>query len=270
MLAGLSLYTPCRRSAVAAQHLLWVLVAGGGRFGLPGRRSGWLPPTGWEVWSELWERWCRELGDLDGVAVYQRRLPWLDAFSVLLLHRGRPVAFLKVRRDHRQLDVARQALAALVDADVMRVPTVMATGAAQGWAWLALAPMPAWPHRPARHAPLSRITGVIQQRLDGVLDRTACPGHWRPMHGDFTPWNLRTVGLRQLWLLDWDDAGWGPPDADLAYYEATNASVRGSRPAPASPESVAFWLERLSRRAMDHDDVVPFEALRAVLRSMSD
>jgi aminoglycoside phosphotransferase (APT) family kinase protein len=130
--------------------------------------------------------------------------------------------------------------------------------------------MPVVPHRPAQRPPVSRITTLIQQRLDGVLDPGDCPAHWRPMHGDFTPWNLRTVGLRQLWLLDWDDAGWGPPDADLAYYEATRAAVRRSRPARASDESVGFWLDRLSRRAMDHQDVVPFEALRSILRSMAD
>jgi hypothetical protein len=270
MLAGLALYTPCRRSTVVAHHALWALVAGAGRYALPGRRSGWVPPTGPEVWAELWEGWRRQFGDVDGLAVYQRRLPWLGAFSVLLLNQGRHVAFVKVRRDHRQLEISHLALGALAGADGMRVPAAISSGAADGWAWLALAPMPARPHRPARRPPVSRIVGLIQQRLDGVLERADCPSHWRPMHGDFTPWNLRTVGLRQLWLLDWDDAGWGPPDADLAYYEATNAAVRGGRPGQVSGESVAFWLERLGRRAVDHDDVVPFEALRAILRSMAD
>ena len=45
------------------------------------------------------------------------------------------------------------------------------------------------------------------------------------MHGDFTPWNLRSSRTRALSLVDWEDAGWGPPDADEVLYRAVSAAL---------------------------------------------
>ena len=48
----------------------------------------------------------------------------------------------------------------------------------------------------------SRSKDVLP-RADGI------PPHWRPIHGDYVPWNLREDDRGQLWLLDWEDAGGG-------------------------------------------------------------
>ncbi len=76
------------------------------------------------------------------------------------------------------------------------------------------------------------------------------PGHWRPMHGDFTPWNLRASGGGQLTLVDWEDAGWGPPRADEVLYRAVSGALT-RRPViglGGAAEAVGFWAERVADR----------------------
>jgi aminoglycoside phosphotransferase (APT) family kinase protein len=50
------------------------------------------------------------------------------------------------------------------------------------------------------------------------------------MHGDYVPWNLREDDAGQLWLLDWEDAAWGPPRADLVRYLVAYQSLGWSNP----------------------------------------
>ena len=87
-----------------------------------------------------------------------------------------------------------------------------------------------------------------------------------PMHGDLTPWNLRLMGER-IFLYDWESAGWGPPGADLLWYD-TAVSMSGLRVpktrAEHSLESYAFWLEELDTlsRLEDVPDPQVIEYLR--------
>jgi aminoglycoside phosphotransferase (APT) family kinase protein len=73
------------------------------------------------------------------------------------------------------------------------------------------------------------------------------------MHGDFTPWNLRQSG-RTLYLVDWEQAGWGPPDADEVLYRMTAAALhigagrRGWAPGAGSAEAVRYWADRADRQ----------------------
>ena len=76
------------------------------------------------------------------------------------------------------------------------------------------------------------------------------------MHGDLVPWNLREDKQGQLWLLDWEDAGWGPPFADVVRFLVAYHSLGWRSPhriashvsslAAASPdvlrEVAQFWL----------------------------
>jgi aminoglycoside phosphotransferase (APT) family kinase protein len=93
------------------------------------------------------------------------------------------------------------------------------------------------------------------------------------MHGDFVPWNLREDSQGQLWLLDWEDAGWGPPLADLVRYAVAYHSLGWNRPAriaavvaqtvgveslPALAEVASFWLS--------HRNIDPEEARASMTR----
>ena len=82
----------------------------------------------------------------------------------------------------------------------------------------------------ATRRPSARPPGEMERRKDAASGRgrvtrpgrapagPGTPAHWRPIHGDYVPWNLREDDRGQLWLLDWEDARWGPPLADLVRY----------------------------------------------------
>jgi aminoglycoside phosphotransferase (APT) family kinase protein len=96
------------------------------------------------------------------------------------------------------------------------------------------------------------------------------------MHGDFVPWNLREDSLGQLWLLDWEDAGWGPPLADFVRYVVAYHSLGWTGPAriaavverivgleslPALAEVASFWLS--------HRNIDPEESGASVTRQLA-
>ena len=90
----------------------------------------------------------------------------------------------------------------------------------EAWSVRQYEPLPRF-HRPARWNParIRRVAEDVSVALSGVLaPAVGIPPHWRPIHGDYVPWNLREDDRGQLWLLDWEDAQWGPPIADLVRY----------------------------------------------------
>jgi thiamine kinase-like enzyme len=124
-------------------------------------------------------------------------------------------------------------------------------------------------HGPARWNAerIRRVAADVPEALDGLLSRpNGIPGHWRPIHGDFVPWNLREDARGQLWLLDWEDSGWGPPLADLLRYVVAYHSLGwhtpteiarivrrtfGAEPPDARLEAATFWL---SHRNLQSDE----------------
>jgi hypothetical protein len=88
------------------------------------------------------------------------------------------------------------------------------------------------------------------------------------MHGDLTPWNLRQNPDGTLALVDWESAGWGPPQADETLFYASSMAV-GLRtsPRPVNGEAVRFWLERIEP-ASDGRDARLAVRLRRVLESL--
>jgi aminoglycoside phosphotransferase (APT) family kinase protein len=102
------------------------------------------------------------------------------------------------------------------------------------------------------------------------------------MHGDYVPWNLREDDRGQLWLLDWEDAGWGPPGADLVRYlvayhslawssaERTAVAVRrmaGGTPAEGLIEIVRFWLAHPNLQPADEHSFLPSRRARDSARA---
>ena len=139
-----------------------------------------------------------------------------------------------------------------------RVPLCRHSFVYAGWSVREFEPLPQF-HRPARwdQQRIRQVTVDVSRVLAGKLDRPSdIPAHWLPMHGDLVPWNLREDDHGQLWLLDWEDAGWGPPLADLfrfivAYYSlqwndpvriATRVkSVLAAESDDALREVTTFW-----------------------------
>jgi hypothetical protein len=270
-LAGVSLFTRSRPAALAAQWALYGAVAVLGPRVVPGARVRWEPPGGPDRWRELADR----VGPFDGLALYERPQASRTGLAAVLLRAGRPVGFLKLREAPGELDREERALSAFPDgrAEGFRVPRVLDRGETAGWHWMVIEAMPPRPARPVRGVAVEPLLTDLQRRLKDVLPRPAeVPANWVPMHGDLTAWNLRRCGGGVPWLIDWEDAAWAPPGADLVYYEATNTAVFGK---PSSPwvgrghaEAAEFWLKRVAQRSDDDHDA-PFKAkLSDALRAM--
>jgi len=270
-LAGMALFTRSKPAALAAQWGLYSAVAMFGPRVVPGDRVSWAPPGG----PDRWQAVAARVGPFDDLALYERPQASRTGLAAVLLREGRPVGFLKLREDPAELDREHRAVAAFTGGrpETFRLPRVRERGETAGWHWMVMEAMPPRPAGPARRVALPRLVAEIQHHLGPALHRPpGTPAHWRPMHGDLTPWNLRRCGPGLPWLIDWEDAAWAPPGADLVYYTVTSAAVLGRRlrtsPGPGPVEAVEFWLERLAARSGDDHDAPLTARLVAELRSM--
>lgn len=183
--------------------------------------------------------------------------------SAIVLHGRSALAFLSVEHRteatfHPQV-VARSVSQGPSPPAGFRVPGVLEERAVGDWLIRRLEPLPAL-HRaltPSEPSTIRGLGGQVEEFLRRQpLPRPAAPSHWAPMHGDFVPWNLRRDLRGQVWVLDWEDAGWGPPLADLVRY-ASSAESLSSRPSAESAsrarnlvggneeqvaEAARFWL----------------------------
>jgi Phosphotransferase enzyme family len=179
-----------------------------------------------------WERWLR----LEAILLQQepmicewvfRRSQWdKRRSSALGLGRAaRPYVFLTVEAANAA------ALQPMGRPRTFRVPTVRSRLVDGPWQLTSLEPMPAF-HRTPMWTP-RRIGSVAAEASSLLLDQLqrpqGVPRHWQPMHGDFVPWNLREARDGTLWLLDWEDAAWGPPSADLVRYAVAYHSIHERR-----------------------------------------
>lgn len=251
-LAGLAMYGPCRPWTVAAHRLVWLAVSKVGPAALPGRRAAWRPDMEDEVWHGLRQRWERELGRLDGFSVDRRRRVAGSGFSLLAMRDAKAHALIKVRaeegtelaNEHRALRCLRQFAPTSFS-----IPEPIAAGEYAGWQYLALASLTTRPHRPPRHPPLQLVLREIAAALAALPRPEGIPAHWCPMHGDFTPWNLRRLDDGRLVLFDWELAGWGPPGTDETLYRATEAALgRSTGGVPVPEEAIAYWQKRIGAR----------------------
>lgn len=251
-LAGLALYAPCKRWTILAHRLIWLMTSTLGPTVLPGRRAVWKPPMTDDTWRGLLQEWEPSVGQLEGFAVYHRRPAGRKGFNLLALRNGEPRAFLKLRAEADiGLSNEYEALRRVRDfcPRSFTAPQCLALGEYDGWHYLAQTPLPPRFHRPPRDPPLHEVLQEIEAALQTLPRETQVPPHWRPMHGDFTPWNLRRLDDGPLMLFDWEDAGWGPPGADEVLFRATEVSLGVKVDSGwMHEEAIAFWQERLREK----------------------
>lgn len=246
------MYTPCRPTGVWVHRAAWLGVLLLGPHVLPGEKYVWRPPVNQQPWAKISESWRQELGLFDTMAVYQHPQTKRPGVMLLLIHLGRPIAFVKLWKGNGSaLHAEAQAQSAVwrFQPNSFRVPEPRALGEQSGWHYFAAAPLPARPHRVPKKPPLNLIVGEIDAALADIARPPKIPGHWRPMHGDLTPWNLRQFPDRTLVLIDWENSGWGPPGADEVLYKASIAALRRDPPSPSNAhEAIAFWEARIRNR----------------------
>jgi hypothetical protein len=248
--AALALYAPCLRSGYAVRDATWLAVGTLGPRGIPGRARPLALPVPPEQWLSLLQQWESDLGPFDGLALHSRPQKHRSGFAALLLKDDAPLAFVRIRLGLQERSVREQAVLDLcTTAGVTRFwhPRALARGLVDEWSYLAMSAFPS-----ERHVASDVLgEGVLTELARSLreLPRPAgTPGHWTPMHGDLTPWNYRELADGRRALVDWEDAGWGPPGADDVLFRATVAALRGVRPGPAPAEAVHFWRERLVTR----------------------
>ncbi len=268
-MAGVSLLTKSKPVAVAAQWALYGAVAVVGPRMLPGARTSWEAPGDASLWQDV----ADGVGGFDGLAVYERPQASRTGVAAVLLRAGHPVGFLKVREDAGELDREERALRAFANgcSPAFRVPLVLGRGEAAGSHWMVIEAMPPRPARPVRKPDLAGVVEAVQEALGSVLPRGDAPEGWRPMHGDLTAWNLRVCGRGLPWLIDWEDAAWAPPHADLVYHRATTSAALGAPLGTLPPdvsEAAAFWTERVARRAGGDHDAALNQRLLDILRAL--
>jgi hypothetical protein len=248
--AALAMYAAVRPRAVLAQRVARMGIALFGARILPGRATEWKRPIADESWSELLRRWRDELGDFDSMAVYERGHENRPGAALLLLRGGSALAFVKVRStDVESLINEARALEMVWRAQPrsFSVARPLAAGEQDGWRYFAMAPLPPFLHSIPRSPPLGSILSELRAALADSPRANGTPRHWEPMHGDFTPWNLRETREGELTLVDWEYSGWGPPGADEMLYRATSAAVMERHPGHSDKhEAIHFWIDRMS------------------------
>jgi hypothetical protein len=271
-LAALAMYSAVRPRAVLAQRVARLAVALFGARILPGRPAAWRRPIADEIWRELLRRWRDELGDFDSMAVYERQHENRPGAALLLLRKGTPTAFVKVRStDVESLVNEARALEAVWRARPrsFSVARPLASGKQDGWYYLAMAPLPPFLHSIPSSPPLESVMNELRAALADCPRPEGTPAHWQPMHGDFTPWNLRETSSGELTLVDWEYSGWGPPGADEVLYRASSAAVAGRDPGRTDMhEAIHFWIDRMTSwpETQDRDGRLVRDVVHALRR----
>jgi hypothetical protein len=203
------------------------------------------------IWRWLKTAWRTEAGPFDDLAVYERIQASRTGFAALLLNAGQPVGFVKARSTDK--GPLQNEFAALDSIGThlpagFAVPRPISTGSTDTWHYLLTTALEPHLHGPPVNPPMETLIDEIQSGLADLPRPGDIPHHWEPMHGDFTPWNLRGRRNQGLFLIDWEDAGWAPPGADEVYYRAVERVLGKAATVPRLDEPRAFWIEKLRNR----------------------
>jgi hypothetical protein len=246
-LAGSSLYAASRRRAYLGHRI--------GRALIQVLGASWLPPASAEnlpldaeTWAALVESLRGNGLRFDEVALYTRTQRSRGSFALLAIDGGEAAAFVRVGSPE-SIDKECHALALLETSrpQAFDFPRLLARGSIGPVGYAAFTVVLDGLHRPAKYQSVEGILTEVRESLRRLPHPPGTPAHWEPMHGDFTPWNVRegSDGGGPV-LVDWESAGWGPPGADgVMHYAASRALGLQTSHQPQSPEAARFWVERL-------------------------
>lgn len=183
---------------------------------------------------------------VDSVAFHRRTQTARTSFSLVTLGSEGISAFVRVA-DPAVLDAECRNIAMLetFGPTTFVHPRIVRRGSVGAIEYVAVSPVLIGSHSPPRNPKIGPIVAEIQGALASLPKPAGTPDHWVPMHGDFTPWNLREH-RGSLVLIDWESCGWGPPHADEVLYSATARSLGLSvQDGVMADEAAEFWKDRL-------------------------
>lgn len=254
-LAGIAMYPACAKRAVWFQKAVYAWVWLFGSRSIPWRGVTWKPSVEERTWYRLAVTWREQVGDFDTFAVSERRPVSRSGFIVLLVRGDRPVAFVKLRSHDESLAREFNSLqqVASFGPESFVAPEPLGAGELDGLSYLLIGPLGSGVHGMATQLDIDRIAREVSSSLRGIPKPEGIPDHWRPIHGDLTPWNLRLMADGKVALVDWEHVTWGPPLADQLLYEITASMITGRKPsALRDPEVVEFWRQRIPERLAGH------------------
>jgi thiamine kinase-like enzyme len=230
------------------------------------RRRQPQPACGWKVWRTIQEELAQRNGhpSLEWIHFQSQ---WAKQRSNMLglARDGAPCMFVVVDREEKGNLRDR-----ISSTGSFRVTACTGSFSHESWSVRQYEPLPRL-HQPARWNPqrTRRVAEDAALALEKLLPRpSGVPDHWRPMHGDYVPWNVREDARGELWLLDWEDAGWGPPLADVVRYAVAYHALTSLRPAQIADvvtrtvavesvdvliEVATFWLSHRNLQPFDED-----------------
>jgi thymidylate kinase len=268
-LAGSSLYAATRRRAYLGHRI--------GRALIQVLGASWLPPASVDhlpLDAETWAALVESLRDdglrFDDVALYTPTQEARGNFALLLIDGGVPRAFVRVGSP-AGLEAECLAVSFLETSQpqAFDFPRLLARGSIGTTDYAAFTIVLDGLHKPAGSPPVERILAEIQNSLHQLPQPPDMPAPWEPMHGDFTPWNLREAAVgRGPILIDWESAGWGPSGADaVLHYAASRALGLPVPPQPPNPEAARYWMEHIEPTDSARDARLS-EGLRRALEAL--
>src|SRR4030095_14251154 len=174
------------------------------------------PVCGWITWRAIREEVCRRNAQPSTEWIHFQSQWGKQRSSMLGLDAmGTPCCFVVI--EPKETDHFRGRVPST---NSFRVTACVDSFVHESWSVRPYELLPTF-HRPTSGNParIRRVAEDVSVALKGLLpSAVGIPPHWRPIHGDYVPWNLREDDQGQLWLLDWEHARWGPPLADLVRY----------------------------------------------------
>ncbi len=268
-LLGLTMYTASRPVVIRAQQVAFAVVRALGPAVLPARRT----ELAIGEWDALVSSWNAELGQVSSVAMYQRKDP-RAGLTMLVGRDGAAPVLVKCRRDSAGISTEQRMLAEMSSRAVAGLNTPLPAGegvTADGLAWAAQEFVFRRPHRPQFELDPSQLTelGEAVSECLTTLGRVPPREDWVPVHGDLTPWNLRRDHEDRIWLIDWEDVGFAPQDADSGYLSLSAAALRGTTLPALAPEVVDYWSAVVAERVGQGHPQAINHAMLALLEGLS-
>jgi hypothetical protein len=209
----------------------------------------WTTPVDTTLWNQLSAIWVDWFGRFDEVALYRPRQEGRLGFAALLLDGGNGVGFVKWRADW-DFEPEAALIEVASTARSFTTPALTGISSGPGWSTIGLVPIPPGLHSARLRGSPADIAAEVSDLLDPFMAGDSEHQHWRPMHGDMGPWNLRYLDGSGGILFDWELARRGPPGADVAFHFAASRAmrIRADTDLRGLEEAAGFWIEEIPRR----------------------
>ncbi len=248
--AGISMWSACRPMARIVRSLTYhsVRLIGTSPIRLISSVE-WETPVDTALWNRLSGVWAGWFGPFDEVALYRPRQEGRFAFAALLLEGGNEVGFVKWRADW-DFEPEARLIEVVSGARSFTTPSLVGISTDPGWSTIGLAAIKSGLHSARlRGSPVPPAV-EISDLLDPLIPPDPEHEHWKPMHGDMGPWNLRHLDGCGPILFDWELAQRGPPGADVVFHMAASRAMHLSSDTDSSifDEAARFWADEIPRR----------------------